>query len=358
MKVMIMAGGTGGHIFPAAAVAETLEKQAFEIRWLGSERGMESTLVTMMGYQFCALPVTAWQGGGKLRKLFAPFNLLRAVIGCMRIFRREKPDVVLGFGGFASAPGGLVAVMKQVPLLLHEQNGVPGLTNRKLEKYSKTVMQAFPGTFTRDYPVVGNPVREGLCHFNAPAQRGVGQNRNLKILILGGSQGAQAINELVPEAIGLVAEKNRPELWHQTGKDKSETVQQNYQSFGIEATVVEFISDMAAAYKWADLVISRSGASTVSELAAVGVGSLLFPYPWHEDRQQYHNAQWLVERGAAKLMEQFETDAEILANEIMRLNHDRQSLILLATNAWRAGVRDSAQLIARIVNETVKGNAA
>lgn len=358
MKAMIMAGGTGGHIFPAAAVAEQLQKQGIAIRWLGSERGMEGGIVPKMGYEFCALPVTAWQGGNKLRKLFAPFNLIRAILACTKLFWVEKPDIVVGFGGFASAPGGIVAILLRIPLVLHEQNGVPGLTNKKLSRFAHDVLQAFPKTFNHDYAVVGNPVREALCHFERPKHRAIGQSRCLKILVLGGSQGAKALNELLPSAVSLMNKDRRPEVWHQTGRGKSENIQAEYQRLGVEATVVEFISDMAVAYQWADIVISRSGASTVSELACVGLYSFLVPYPWHQDKQQYRNAQWLVDSGAAKLLEQFETNAETLAQELQRLERDRQLLIDKAENAWQIGIRDSAHQIARIITNTVKSKAA
>ncbi len=353
MKVMIMAGGTGGHIFPAAAVAEVLEQQGSHVQWLGSERGMEGELVPKMGYQFCALPVTAWQGG-KLRKVLAPINMVRAVIECFKVFSKEKPDVVIGFGGYASAPGGVIAVMKRIPLILHEQNGVPGLTNLILAKFADKVLQAFPKTFRQDYLLVGNPVRQNLCELQSPEERGVGKSRQLKVLVLGGSQGAQAINELVPEAIKLLPSAKHIEVWHQAGKGKSESVQASYGQYKLEATVVEFISDMAAAFKWADIVISRSGASTVSELASVGLGSLLIPYPWHKDRQQYRNAQWLVDQDAAKVLEQFDLDANQLAEEIKKMDDDRQQLLNMAENAWKAGIRNSAKQIAQVVNESVK----
>ena len=357
MKVLIMAGGTGGHIFPAAAVAEQLQQQGATVRWLGSERGMEGTLVPKMGYEFCALPVSAWHGG-RLRKLLAPINLLRAVLACLAIFRREQPDVVVGFGGYSSAPGGLVAVLLRTPLILHEQNGVPGLTNKKLARFADAVLQAFPQTFKADYAVVGNPVRDVLCRFERPIKRGVGQSRRLKVLILGGSQGAQAINELVPEAVAIITHDKRPEVWHQTGQNKSEIVQRLYAAHSIEATVVEFITDMARAYQWADVVISRSGASTVSELASVGLFSLLVPYPWHRDRQQYRNAQWLVDNQAATLLEQSTISAESLAGQLQHLDRDRQQLAERAEKAWQIGIRDSAQQIARVITETVKSRAA
>lgn len=349
-KVMIMAGGTGGHIFPAAAVAEQFAEAGFDVRWLGSRRGMEGKLVPQMGYEFCALPVTAWHGG-RLRKLLAPFNLFRAFLGSMAFFVREKPDAVVGFGGYASAPGGLAAWLMRIPLVLHEQNGIPGLTNRKLASRATRVLQAFPETFEEDYEVVGNPVRASLCELGKPDERKVGQARALKVLILGGSQGAQSVNELVPKALAKCRRSKNVEVWHQAGKYKADQALAAYKEAGIEASVVEFIDDMAKAYQWCDLVIARSGASTVSELAAVGSYSILIPYPWHKDRQQFRNAQWLQGNEAAEWFEQDELSAEKLAERIDYWNQNRSELVVASARAWQMGIRDSAKRILKVVQE-------
>jgi UDP-N-acetylglucosamine--N-acetylmuramyl-(pentapeptide) pyrophosphoryl-undecaprenol N-acetylglucosamine transferase len=352
MKAMIMAGGTGGHIFPAAAVAQELEQAGYAVRWLGSQRGMESSIVAKLGFEFCALPVTAWHGS-RLRKLLAPINLIRALWVCLGVFRREKPDVVIGFGGYPSAPGGVAAVLTKRPLVLHEQNGVPGLTNARLAKYADVVLQAFPNTFVGEVEVVGNPVRAELCQFDKPSERGLASHRTMRILILGGSQGAASINELVPDAVALCKDKSI-EIWHQTGAGKCDQTEQHYRNKGIEATVVEFIDDMKGAFEWADFVIARSGASTVSELAAVGLYSLLIPYPWHKDRQQYRNAQWLQDNEAARWVEQDELTASELAEFISKLNQNRNQLINQADNAWKIGVRDSAKRIVKVVDELIR----
>lgn len=355
MNVMIMAGGTGGHIYPAAAVAQKLQQKGHVVRWLGSEYGMEGKLVPSLGFEFCALPVTAWHGG-KIRKLFAPLNMLRALWGCLWIFRREQPDVVIGFGGYASAPGGLVALLSRRHLILHEQNGVPGLTNARLAPRASRVLQAFPGTFSGDCEVVGNPVRDELCSMEPPEARGVAKRSKLNVLVLGGSQGAQAINQLVPEALGL-KNRNQFNVWHQTGAGKQAETEAEYQRQGVEASVVEYIDRMPEAYKWADLVIARSGASTVSELAAVGLYSLLIPYPWHKDQQQYRNAQWLADRSAAKVFEQKSLTADQLAEELHHLERNRKTLINGARQAWECGIRDSADRVAHIAEEIMKTKA-
>jgi UDP-N-acetylglucosamine--N-acetylmuramyl-(pentapeptide) pyrophosphoryl-undecaprenol N-acetylglucosamine transferase len=354
---MVMAGGTGGHIFPAAAVAQTLVESGYDIRWLGSLNGMEGKLVPQMGYEFCGLPVTAWHGG-RIRKLLAPINLLRAFLGCCAIFLKEKPAIVIGFGGYASAPGGVAAWFLRIPLILHEQNGVPGLTNKKLASKARVVLQAFPDTFNGDYEVVGNPVRANLCDFPKPELRGLGGGRTLKLLILGGSQGAQSINELVPQALAECKTVASVEVWHQAGENKADSCLAAYKAAGVEATVVEFIDDMKTAYEWCDLVIARSGAATVSELAAVGVYSILLPYPWHKDRQQFDNADWLKRGGAAEWYEQDELTAQALADRIDYWNKNRKALIEAATRSWHLGVRDSAKRILKVVQEFLPEVAA
>jgi len=356
-KIMVMAGGTGGHIFPAVAVAEQLKSEGFEVRWLGSQRGMESSIVPKLGFEFCALPVTAWHGG-KLRKLLAPLNLLRALWASLVIFRMEKPNAVIGFGGYASAPGGFAAWILRTPIILHEQNGVPGLTNRKLENKAHTVLQAFPNTFKDSYDVVGNPIRASLCKIKRPSERLPGTHKVLRVLVLGGSQGAQSINELLPESVSLMKTKDLIEILHQSGTEKSEITREAYKEYGIDATVVEFIDDMAKAYEWCDLVVARSGASTVSELAAVGIPSILVPYPWHKDKQQYRNATWLADGNAAEWFEQKELTADKLAIRVDFWNNERAELLKRANMAWQLGIRDSAKRIVNVVKEVLKSKAA
>lgn len=347
MKVMLMAGGTGGHIFPAAAVGEQLLKRGHEVRWLGSNYGMEGSLVPKLGFEFCGLPVTAWHGG-LLRKVQAPLNLVRAVWASFWIFKTEKPDVVVGFGGYPSAPGGLMAWLRRLPLVLHEQNGVPGMTNKRLAPKATEVLQAFPNTFSQDFEVVGNPVREALCHLEKPSNRGLGSRTRLRILVLGGSQGAEAVNRVVPKALALL-DQSKYEVWHQAGSGKAEVTQGAYASLNVEATVVEFIDEMKEAYEWADMVIGRSGASTVSEIAAVGLFSILVPYPWHKDQQQYRNAQWLVSEGAAEIIEQQKFNEESLSKSLKDIERNRSVLVQRSDAAWHMGIRDSAKRIVNIV---------
>lgn len=357
-RVLIMAGGTGGHIFPAMAVAEALQEAGYAVSWLGARRGMEMTLVPNAGYDLHALSVSAWQGGGLMRKLLAPLNLIRALAQAWSVLTQLRPSVVVGFGGYASAPGGIAALLRRVPLVLHEQNGIPGLTNARLAGRATRVLQAFPGTFPGDVEVVGNPVRQALLTLGEPAQRGLGGHRRLRVLVMGGSQGAQVLNEIVPRAVGSLNQSARPELWHQAGRDKVESTLAAYHAAGVDSSVVEFIDDMARAYAWADLVVCRSGASTVSELAAVGAYSILVPYPWHKDQQQYRNAGWLVNEQAAELIDQADFTDTWLAERLTYWHGHRTELKTRATNSWRCGIRDSAQRVVSVINELALEDAA
>lgn len=357
-RVLIMAGGTGGHIFPAMAVAEALQEAGYAVSWLGARRGMEMKLVPKAGYDLHALSVSAWQGGGLLRKVMAPLNLLRALAQAWSVLTQLRPSVVVGFGGYASAPGGIAALLRRIPLVLHEQNGIPGLTNARLAGRATRVLQAFPGTFTGEVEVVGNPVRKALLGLREPVQRGLGGHRRLRVLVMGGSQGAQALNEVVPRAVGTLTQSARPELWHQAGRDKVETTLAAYQAARVDGSVVEFIDDMAKAYAWADVVVCRSGASTVSELAAVGAYSILVPYPWHRDQQQYRNAEWLVNEQAAELIDQADFTGTWLAERLTYWHSHRTELKARATNSWRCGIRDSAQRVVSVINELAVEDAA
>lgn len=357
-RILIMAGGTGGHIFPAMAVAEALLDAGYQVSWLGARRGMESDLVPRAGFDLHTLGVTAWQGGGLLRKLIAPFNLARALLQALGLLGRLKPAAVIGFGGYASAPGGVAALLRGVPLVLHEQNGVPGLTNARLAKRATRLLQAFPRTFVGDVEVVGNPVRAALTTLPSPAERGLGGHGRLRVLVMGGSQGAQVLNETVPAAVAQLSTAQQPEIWHQAGRNKADDTVAAYRSAGVDAGVVEFVDDMAKAYSWADLVICRSGASTVSELAAVGVYSLLVPYPWHKDRQQYRNAQWLVDEQAAELCDQADLTAESLSERLRYWHNHRDELKAGAQHSWRLGIRDSARRVVRVVDEILVEQAA
>lgn len=352
MKTLIMAGGTGGHVFPAIAVAEQLVRDGGSVHWLGSQGGMEVELVGRHGYPISTLPVSGLRGGGALRLLAAPFKLARSLLGALAVIRREQPDVVIGFGGFASGPGGVAAKLAGLPLIVHEQNAIAGLTNRLLARVATRVLVAFPEATRqlRGAAVVGNPVRAVIRALPAPEQRLAGRDGPLRILVVGGSLGAQALNTHVPDALARLAAGQPVLVRHQTGRKDVELTRGNYARVGVTAEVSAFIDDMAAAYSWADLVICRAGALTVSELAAAGVPAIFVPFPHAVDDHQTVNADYLVKVGAARLLPQSRLDGARLADEI-RAVADRATLLAMATAARRASFGDAAGVIAAICHE-------
>lgn len=354
-KALVMAGGTGGHVFPALAVAQRLASAGWQIHWLGSAGGMEVELVTKNGIAISTLPVSGLRGGGAARLLAAPFKLLRSLAGAVRVVRRERPDLVIGFGGFASGPGGVAARLCGVPLVVHEQNAIAGLTNRLLARIAARVLVAFPEA-ARQLPraaVVGNPVRDAICAVPAPAARYAGRSGALRILVVGGSLGAQALNTHVPAALALLARDLALDVRHQTGRKSVDETRGNYLRVGVPADVVAFIDDMADAYAWADLVVCRSGALTVSELAAAGVPAIFVPFPHAVDDHQTHNAGYLVGAGAARLLPQDRLHAESLAAEI-RAIAARDTLLAMAQAARKASFGDVSSEIARVCTALVQ----
>lgn len=310
-KILIMAGGTGGHIMPGLAVAEHLRTQGWKIAWLGNPAGMEAKLIAGRGYQMAWLNFSALRGKGLMRKLTLPLNLLRGCVGAWRALSRIRPDVVLGMGGYVTFPGGLVAALRGIPLVLHEQNSVAGLANRVLAKIATRTLCGFPDVLPRGI-WTGNPVRSDIAALPAPTFRYAERTGPLNVLVVGGSLGAQMLNETVPKAWALMAENERPNVVHQAGEKNLPELQALYAEAGVNANCVAFIADMAGAYAWADLVICRAGALTVAELAAAGVASVLVPYPSAVDDHQTGNAQFLDQAGAAILLPQSELTAERL----------------------------------------------
>lgn len=307
--VMLMAGGTGGHIFPALAVAQVLRDRGVPVVWLGADGAMETRLVPQHGIEIETLPVAGVRGKGALTLLAAPFRLVRAVNAARAVFRRRRPRAAIGFGGFASGPGGVAAWMAGVPLLVHEQNRAPGMTNRVLSRLAKRTLSGFPGSFEHEQ-LVGNPVREAIGALPPPEQRLAGRDGPLRLLVLGGSQGARALNTSVPAALAALPAL-AVQVRHQCGEKLRAEAEHAYAEAGVAAEVEAFIDDMAAAYAWADLVVCRAGASTLAELCAVGVGSVLVPFAAAVDDHQTRNAEYLVGHGAALLLKQ---DAELAAN--------------------------------------------
>lgn len=340
-RLMVMAGGTGGHIFPGLAVAKKLQQQGWEVRWLGTPDRMEAELVPKHDIEIDFIRVKGLRGQGLAKLLVAPLQIMKAIVQARRHMRAWQPDAVLGMGGYVSGPGGVAARLLGIPVILHEQNAVAGLTNRWLAKIASKVFQAFPGAFP-NADVVGNPVREDVVALPEPSQRMAERQGPIRILVMGGSQGAQILNRTVPESLATLG--RNVEVWHQAGKNNQKTVESAYQTQQIEQfSVTEFIDDVAKAYEWADLLICRSGALTVSEVSAAGVGAIFVPF-MHKDRQQALNADHLVECGAAKMIEQPNLTAEGLRQTILEL--DRSTLMDMATHARNAAKTQADTIVA------------
>lgn len=357
-RILIMAAGTGGHVFPGLAVAKMLKQEGIHVAWLGTHQGMEVKWVTAENIPIFPIDMGGLRGKNALTWLTAPFKLLRAFIQSKRIIATIKPDLVLGMGGFISGPCGIAAQLLKIPLVIHEQNAIPGLTNKFLAKVKSlpfgtrfsqkiTVLEAFSGSFPVEAQAVltGNPVREELASFEAPEKRWQQRTGRLKLLILGGSRGAQAINQIVPNAIALIPEHERPEIYHQTGENHLELTQTLYESYQIESNIVNFIDDIAEAYRWADLVICRAGAITLTELCSVGIGSILVPFPYAVDDHQTENAKHLAKAGATVLIPQSELTAERLTEQLKHFSTHREKLLDLAKNAYQLRITDATQKV-------------
>lgn len=356
-RVLIMAGGTGGHVFPALAVAEELKSRAVDVSWMGTEKGIEAKLVPAAGYPISYISVHGLRGNGILGWLLAPFQLLRAVFEALTILKQIKPDVVLGLGGFASGPGGIAAWILRKPLAIHEQNAIPGLTNRILAKFAKKVMEGFPQSFVTSVGAecVGNPVRTSIEIIVTPEFRLAEREGRARILVLGGSLGARKLNMVIPEAMALIDEQQRPEIIHQCGSRHSQECIETYEEANISAQVEPFIDDMAKVYAWADLVICRAGALTVAELSAAGVGALFIPFPYAVDDHQTFNALSFVSAGAGKIITEKVLTAELLADEIKQFSGDHELLLAMAKAARSQVKLGSAKVIADACLELVHG---
>ena len=333
--VLIMAGGTGGHVFPALAVARALRGRNESVVWLGTRQGLESRIVPQEGIALETIRVSGLRRKGALAWLSAPWRLAVALLDALRVVRQRRPKVVLGMGGFASGPGGLAAWLLGRPLVIHEQNAVAGLTNRLLAALAREVLEAFPGSFPggRKARLVGNPIRADITALPHPSQRLAARTGPLRVLILGGSQGARVLNECVPRAVALLPAAARPEIWHQTGEATLEVARIGYRDAGVGARVEPFINDMATAYSWADLVVCRAGALTLSELAAAGLPAVLVPFPGAVDDHQTRNAAYFVDAGAAVLVPQSQLTPERLAMEIGAVQADRSLVVQRAARA-------------------------
>ncbi|ATM97185.1 undecaprenyldiphospho-muramoylpentapeptide beta-N- acetylglucosaminyltransferase [Yersinia frederiksenii] len=341
-RLMVMAGGTGGHVFPGLAVAHHLIAQGWQVRWLGTADRMEASLVPKHGIEIDFIQISGLRGKGLMAQLTAPVRIYRAVCQAKKIMRDYQPDVVLGMGGYVSGPGGLAAWLCGIPVVLHEQNGIAGLTNRWLAKIAKKVLQAFPGAFPHA-EVVGNPVRTDVLALPLPAERLSGREGPIRVLVIGGSQGARVLNQTLPQVAATLGEQIT--VWHQVGKGALPDVLEAYQQAGQggKHQIVEFIDDMAAAYAWADVVVCRSGALTVSEVAAAGLPAIFVPFQ-HKDRQQYWNALPLEKAGAAKIIEQPQFTAQAVSNLLAQW--DRDTLLAMAEQARQVAIPDATERVA------------
>lgn len=340
--VLIMAGGTGGHIFPGLAVAAALRARNVPVAWLGSHQGLENRLVAAAGIALSTIAVSGLRGRGGIALLTAPLKVLRAVLQATAVLRAVKPRAAISFGGYAAGPGGIAAWLLRCPLLVHEQNRVPGFTNRVLARLTKRVLVGFPGAMP-GAEWAGNPVRTEIAQLPAPGLRLASRSGPLRLLVMGGSQGARALNAAVPEALrGLVP----MEVRHQCGERMADAARNAYTQAGVEVSLEPFIERMDEAYGWADLVICRAGALTVAELAAAGVAALLVPFPHAVDDHQTHNAQWLVDAGAAERIAEGPELAAHLRQRLLSLADNRPALLRMAEAARACAKTDAAEQVA------------
>jgi UDP-N-acetylglucosamine--N-acetylmuramyl-(pentapeptide) pyrophosphoryl-undecaprenol N-acetylglucosamine transferase len=346
-SVMILAGGTGGHIFPGLAVAAALHARGVPVCWLGAEDGMENRLVPQHGIPIDAISIGGLRGKGSATLFGAPLRVARAVLAAWKILRTRRPGAVVSFGGFAAGPGALAALLRCLPLVVHEQDRTPGFTNRVLSRLARRVLTGFPQTFAREEHV-GNPVRSGIAALPVPerrmAQRAAAP---MRLLVLGGSQGARALNQVVPQALAALG--LNIDVRHQSGEKLHDEALQAYAEAGVPAQVEAFIADMAAAYAWADLVVCRAGALTLAELCAAGIGGLLVPFPAAVDDHQTRNAEHLVEHGAARLLPQDDSLGVRLRETLAELAADPGQRLAMARAARALARPDAADHVAQVV---------
>lgn len=388
-KILIMAGGTGGHVFPGLAVAELWRAQQHDVVWLGTLHGLDAKLVPAAHLSFHQIKIIGLRGKGIQGYFSAPWKILRATIQSINIIRQLNPDVVLSMGGYVAGPGGIAAWLLRKPLVVHEQNAIPGTTNKLLSLFAKQVLTAFPAVFKdhKKMQWVGNPIRKSLLELAEPRIRFAGRSGKLKILVLGGSQGAQKINQIIPEVLARLASNDQPEVWHQTGARHYETTVEEYKKCGSavgatgwspsplscqiregdhqpipptregKVTVVPFIDDMTAAYNWADLVICRSGALTVSEIAGVGIASILIPFPHAVDDHQTANAKVLVDVNAAIMIQECDLQTDQLKTIIQDFMQHREKLINMAVQARTLAKPEATQVVVDICLTTAMSSS-
>lgn len=356
-RFLMMAGGTGGHVFPALATARALEARGHRVYWLGAMGGMEQRLIGETDIPLSLIHISGLRGKGRLALLLAPFRLMRALAEAFTVLRRIRPNCVVGMGGFVAGPGGMAAWLGRIPLVIHEQNAIAGMTNRLLARFAEIVLEAFPGSFGPKVVTrcTGNPIRADLSALPVPEQRLSGRSGALRLLVIGGSLGARVFNEQLPEALALLPEADRPVVRHQCGEHHADAARGAYEQFGVEASVEPFIKDMMAAYGWADLVLCRSGALTVSELCAVGVGAVLVPFPYAVDDHQTKNGQQMVAANAAILVPQSKMTPAVLADTLGDLVRDRSRVIDMAKAARTLALPDATERVVTYCLEAANG---
>ena len=349
-RVCIFAGGTGGHVFPALAVADRLRAEGWSVTWVGTRRGIEARVVPHARFPLHFISPRQFRGA---RRPGAFVATAVALVQALGILLRIRPALVLGMGGFVSAPGGIAAWLLRRPLLIHEQNAIPGLANRVLARLATGIMESVPGAFSRRgrgwLRTTGNPVRAAVSDLSPPGERFAERGPVPRVLVLGGSQGAETLNRAVPAAAASLARP--PDIRHQAGEGHVDATRERYREAGVEAEVTAFVDDMAGAYGWADLAVCRAGASTVAELTATGVGSILVPYPWAADDHQSANARFLEQRGAAHVIPEDGDITARLASLLGELGADRSRRLAMAEAAWRSGRRDAAERVAACCRE-------
>lgn len=350
---LIMAGGTGGHVFPGLAVAKKLREQGVDVHWLGTQKGLESRVVPEAGFPIHFISISGLRGKGFKDLLLAPFRLIVAITQAIKIIRQLKPDVVIGMGGFVSGPGGIASYLLRTPIVIHEQNAIAGMTNNCLAHLSKKVLEGFPGTFKKNAITIGNPVRTEIANLPTPEKRFENRKNPLRLLVLGGSLGAAAINELLLQAIAQIPESERPEVLHQTGEKHFEKAKSESIALGVHVELVPFIQEMNRAYANADLVLCRAGALTIAELCAVGLGAILVPFPFAVDDHQTANGKFMVDQGAAIMIQQKDFTVEKLVNLLKNFNSSREKCIAMAKAAYALRRVDATEKVVLACEEVV-----
>lgn len=352
-NVLIMAGGTGGHVFPGIAVASYLRDQGITVHWLGTQQGLEARVVPEAGIPIHYIKISGLRGKGLKSLLLAPFKVTAAIWQSLRVMRQCQPDVVIGLGGFVSGPGGIASWLLRKPLIIHEQNATAGFTNRLLAKVAKRVLEGFPTAFkpNEHVMVVGNPVRQEIANLPPPVERL--QTQPFRLLVLGGSLGAQALNQVVPEALSLLPSADRPQVTHQTGDKHFQLAEAAYAQFGVQATLTPFIKDMAHAYAGADMVLCRAGALTVAELCTVGLGAIFIPFPHAVDDHQTANAHYMVQHQAAFCIQQAELTPAQLADIIKQLTQSPETRLKMAQAAYELRTSNVTQKIYQVLCDVV-----